>query len=186
MKNIQNVGFAIMRIQPMHKGHFRLINKMLEDNDIVVIGLGSVQEYGTIQNPFHKKDKISFIKKVYGENSKIKIIELKDQKGASKEEWVDYAFGQVEKMNLPKPTTYYCGSDADAEWYKGMEEKKCFQIKILERHGSGFLSATEIRKAISSGNNSWEEFVPACLINDIKEKFPTHLLTDYAKFKLEK
>ena len=50
--NQEKVGLAVMRMQPMHNGHYELISRMMKEMDVVIIGLGSIQETLTINNPF--------------------------------------------------------------------------------------------------------------------------------------
>ena len=73
------VGLAIMRMQPLHNGHYELISRMLKEMDTIIIGLGSIQETHTINNPFTPKQRREMLEKVFGptgKNSKIKIVEL--------------------------------------------------------------------------------------------------------------
>ena len=55
METTQNTGLAVMRMQPMHNGHYELISKMMKEMDTVIIGLGSIQETHTTSNPYTPK-----------------------------------------------------------------------------------------------------------------------------------
>ena len=46
-------GLTIMRAQPFHIGHQKLIDKMLNDCERVTVVLGSIQEQGTARNPLN-------------------------------------------------------------------------------------------------------------------------------------
>lgn len=46
-------GLSIMRAQPFHIGHARLIDRMLRECEKVTIILGSIQEQGTERNPLN-------------------------------------------------------------------------------------------------------------------------------------
>ena len=52
MKQKYVAGLAVMRAQPLHIGHIKLINRMLDECKKVIILLGSVQEQGTERNPY--------------------------------------------------------------------------------------------------------------------------------------
>jgi cytidyltransferase-like protein len=52
---MKKIAFAAMRIQGFHNGHFNLISEMLRQNDIVIIGLGSTQIQGTMNNAYSQK-----------------------------------------------------------------------------------------------------------------------------------
>ena len=46
-------GLSIMRAQPFHIGHDKIIKQMLRDCERVTIILGSIQEQGTERNPLN-------------------------------------------------------------------------------------------------------------------------------------
>ena len=46
-------GLCIMRAQPFHIGHQKLIDKMLRECERVTVVLGSIQEQGTSRNPLN-------------------------------------------------------------------------------------------------------------------------------------
>ena len=46
-------GLSIMRAQPFHIGHAKMIDKMLRECEQVTIVLGSIQEQGTERNPLN-------------------------------------------------------------------------------------------------------------------------------------
>jgi len=179
---LPNVGLAVMRMQPMHNGHFELISRMMKEMDIVIIGLGSIQESGNINNPFTPKQRREMIEKVFGvtgKKSKLKIIELKDLGAVSKIAWASFVFGKIDGMNLPKPNHYYAGSKHDASWFNALNEEygeNTIQIHIVDRLKESIcMSGTEIRKAIMDESDEWKEFVPPVLTPYIENTFPTEL-----------
>ena len=197
---MKNIAFAVMRMQPSHKGHFRLIAKMLEENDIVIIGLGSAQISGTFDNPFSINERIEILKLLFGQgaigkNGKIKIVSIDDIGAVKPVDWVNHCFDKIISNGLELPNRYYSGSLADSMWYKDYEKRKPMnetnfggyevdlkeelkynvelEIKILDRYTESInMSGTEIRKDIANGFDSWKKEVPACLHNYIIEKFP--------------
>lgn len=46
-------GLSIMRAQPFHIGHQKLVDRMLKECERVTIVLGSIQEQGTARNPLN-------------------------------------------------------------------------------------------------------------------------------------
>jgi nicotinamide-nucleotide adenylyltransferase len=182
MNITQNVGLAVMRMQPMHNGHYELISKMMKEMDTVIIGLGSIQESGTINNPFSPKQRREMVEKVFGQtgkHSKIKIVELKDLGAVSKIAWAMHVFGKIDGMNLPKPTHYYAGSKHDASWFNSVNEEfgdGSLVINVLDRiMETPCMSGTEIRKAIMDEVDDWKEFIPPVAVNYIEETFPHEL-----------
>jgi cytidyltransferase-like protein len=174
-KEYTNVGFAAMRMQPLHIGHHRLISKMLEENDVVIIGLGSTQIERTSRHPMTPNERIEMLNILYGHNNKkIKIVRLVDIGAVEPIEWSDFCINKIKQMNLPTPTDYYAGSETDAFWFQNAvnEFDEKININILNRHESGLMSATEIRSSITNGTKEWKKHVPRCLHEYIEETFP--------------
>ena len=114
----ERIAYAALRMQPLHNGHFRLISEMLRDNDLVIIGLGSVQLERVGSNPYTAKERTKFLKTVFGDSKKIKIVPLRDIGAVSEKEWVDYCLKKIEGAGLKTPTHYYAGSETDLIWFK--------------------------------------------------------------------
>ena len=45
-------GILIGRMQPVHNGHMQVINKILEEVDEIIIGIGSAQISHEVKDPF--------------------------------------------------------------------------------------------------------------------------------------
>jgi len=176
MKN-KKVALLVMRQQPLHNGHTNLIYKAMLENDKVIIILGSSQEKRTKRNPFSVPERISFMKQVFGESSKLKIMALKDIGASSRTEWLDYVFENIEKQGLEQPNRYYSGDEDNASWYDTINPITNKQIEVMkiDRLTSGVMSATEIRNSIYNGFESWKKHIPECLIELVENKYPTEL-----------
>ena len=170
------VAFAALRMQPLHKGHYRLISQMLMENDLVLVGLGSVQVEGTSMNPYSAKERTDFVKTIFA-SSKIKIIPLSDQGAVRKEDWVSYCMNKIKGANQPTPTDYYAGSETDLEWFKGAKNLNGEELRLInmERYETNIMSGTDIRKSISAGAEEWKKHVPYPLISAIESCYPEKL-----------
>lgn len=169
------IGFAAMRMQPLHLGHHRLISKMLEDNDIVIIGLGSTQIERTSRHPMTPNERIQMLNLLYGHNNKkIKILRLVDIGACHPKEWSSFCVKKIEDMKLPTPTDYYAGSETDAFWFQEAinSNGEPIDVHVLNRHETPLMSATEIRASLANGTNEWKKHVPRCLHDYIEETFP--------------
>lgn len=182
MKDTQNVGLAVMRMQPMHNGHYELISRMMKEMDVVIIGLGSIQESHTVNNPYTPKQRREMVEKVFGvtgKHSKIKIVELKDIGACNHITWSSFVFGKIDGMNLPTPTHYYAGSKHDALWFDSINKEfgdGVLNIRIVDRLKDTIcMSGTEIRKSILISSDDWKGFVPPVLIDYIADVFPYDL-----------
>jgi len=184
------VAFGMFRQQPLTNGHYRIYSQMIRDNDLIIIGLGSVQVEGTRDNPFSQKERSEMIRKVFGEvpkgsKTKIKIVPINDIGAVEKEDWVKHCISTIEKKNLPTPTRYYAGSETDLDWFQGAKNNKGNEIQLINmnRHTSNLLSGTLVRQSISTGTEEWKSHVPECLIPYIEENYPKYLLLDFNRKK---
>lgn len=74
-------GLAVMRAQPLHIGHEKVIRDMLAKCGKVTIILGSIQEQGTARNPFSYTERKQMIKNVFDaetESKRLRVIGLFD------------------------------------------------------------------------------------------------------------
>lgn len=171
------VGLAVMRLQPLHKGHCRFVlNPMIEMCETAIVGLGSAQESGTRENPFTVEQRIQMIRNVYGE--RIKIVPLHDLnsvKGTN--EWVEYVVSRLTKLGLPEPTDYFSGSLADAAWYYSWFDKRNDKyVHIADRATNEYFSGSEIRALLSFQRYAWLSHVPGVNVNLIEQGFPPDLM----------
>ena len=84
------IGLAVIRGQCTHNGHVAMADLMHKECDIVIIAMGSTQEFGTINNPWKPKDRRTMWEKIYGKSgkhSKLKIVESRDIGAVSKIVW---------------------------------------------------------------------------------------------------
>ena len=153
-------GFCVMRTQPFHIGHARLIDAMLQNCAHVTIILGSIQEQGTKRNPFDYVTRQKMLQNHYANASgfeRMNITGLADIHNSA--QWSTYVLDFIARTfpNLPKPDVYYAGSDYDAEWFKGAVP----HIEIIDRNDPDFpyVSASMIREMIAFADPRWKNFV---------------------------
>ena len=71
-------GLSIMRAQPFHIGHQKLVDRMLKECERVTIVLGSIQEQGTPRNPLNYTTRKKMLQNIYRskpEYERLKIVE---------------------------------------------------------------------------------------------------------------
>lgn len=182
-KEPTHVAFAAMRMQSaIHLGHHKLITKMLEENELVIIGLGSTQIERTVRNPLTAAERVEMLNILYGHsNKKIKIVKLVDLGAVSPKDWVDYCLKKIDDLKLPTPTDYYAGSETDAFWFQNAINLKNepINVHVLDRHTSGIMSGTEVRASLANGTNEWKKHVPRCLHEYVEETFPKEQTLEY-------
>lgn len=79
-----NIAVIIGRFQPLHNGHTHLISKALDDNDMIIVVLGSSNRHRSVKNPFTVYERRSMIldwasnEKQVNEVNKLRFVESPD------------------------------------------------------------------------------------------------------------
>ncbi|PIR55095.1 nicotinamide-nucleotide adenylyltransferase [Candidatus Peregrinibacteria bacterium CG10_big_fil_rev_8_21_14_0_10_36_19] len=141
----------IGRFQPFHKGHLKAVEKILTENDHIIIAIGSSQIHSTEKNPFTVKERQEIIKHAL-KTAKIKnytIIEVPDINDPPN--WAAHVIALS-----PEFQTIYSGSKITKECFKNSGKK----IKTLSRYNN--LSATQIREKRNNNDITWKDstFLP--------------------------
>lgn len=174
------VGLIVMRGQPVHCGHIRLIDYALSrfwhEGDIkldtLIIVLGSVQEVGTERNPFTFSERKRMIRNCYGDEvwKKIKVIGLKDIFSLH---WSDYVLETINNelfysVDPGKPNVQHIfgSSQYDVEWFRGK-----LTPHTLDRTASNFVSASMVREMLTIGDPTWKKHVPLVNWKMVAKKF---------------
>ena len=92
-------GLSIMRAQPFHIGHQKLVDRMLRECERVTIILGSIQEQGTARNPLNYTTRKKMIQNIYrlkNEYERLKIVGLFDINNPA--EWGEYVLDFINDL----------------------------------------------------------------------------------------
>lgn len=187
-------ALIVMRGQPLHKGHERLIRLARERCGRVQIGLGSTQVSGVVRHPFTPDQRIEMLWAVLGAETMqdVRIIPLQDVNSLDDaNDWARYVLGKIAKLRMPEPTDYFTGSMADAKWYftsfagpsdelEDEGEETVFRrggkrLHIVDRVMSGFLPAEELRSLIERRDPDWKPFVPDQIHQMVEDGYPAQL-----------
>jgi len=159
-------SIAVMRMQPFTVGHKRLVDKMLEESEIVTICIGSINKKDE-RNPFDFHTRKKMIKNVYSKNAevwkKLRIIGIADINDDLR--WARYILNSIKDHYIEnleveeyiEPETYYAGSNYDGRWFK--EEN--LNIKIVDRTYQEFpyCSATMVRDLCLYQDSRWKLYI---------------------------
>jgi len=156
--NLYKTGLACMRLQPLHIGHKRLIDKMLVECERVYIAIGSAQEEGTDRNPISYLNRRRSIESLYVEewlSDKIRVVPAKDINDFPN--WSTFVVNLIPDI-IDK---YYAGTEGDASAFKLYPPKNYpnIEIEILDREDFP-VTATEIRKLFKQNNPAWKLHIP--------------------------
>lgn len=151
-------GLTIMRAQPFHIGHERIIKQMLTQCDKVTVLLGSLQEQGTFRNPFSYTQRKKMILNVFEhETPRLKVLGIFDIHNL--QEWMVFVLDFLNEAapDRDAPDVYFSGSSKDAPWVYDYFE----HIECIDRTDISFpyVSGSMVRDMISIGDIRWKNFV---------------------------
>lgn len=130
-KEGNKLGLVVGRFQPMHDGHRYLIKMAIEENDEVVICVGSAQ----VKILFTAKERVrmvrDFLETLDLKNKKIKVKALKDIK--SDEKWPSYLKGRC-GITDETENIFYTGDNNLPKSYLNNMKKLGFRIEVAERN----------------------------------------------------
>lgn len=149
-------GVVLMRAQPVHKGHIDIVNQALDDNDRVLIIVGSANKHGTKRNPLTAEMRVELVKNAledYALEDRVDIITLSDW---SKEdayqyakEWGNFLYYNIVNAIQTKTFTMYYNDNPETvkNWFVP-EIAERIEIKNTERVRD--ISGTKIREAFEN------------------------------------
>ena len=164
-------GFCIIRCQPFHIGHDRLITKMMEECEYGTVVIGSAQESGTEKNPlpyFVRKKMIQNVWKKHDAYSRLRIIGIKD---ASNALWSEYVLNTIAKELSDKsiPEVMYVGNLSEYTIFS----KDIPNVEVCSRTTQDFpfLSGNMVRDMIILKDDRWKDLVHQENIELIEKSF---------------
>lgn len=154
-------GILIGRMQPVHKGHMQVINKILEEVDEIILGIGSAQLSHDRKNPFTAGERVVMLKKALVEYeidpSRYYIIPMEDINFNAI--WPSHV-----KMMTPPFSIVYSGNSLVKQLFK----ENGIDVKNPPLYDRLHLSGTEVRKRMIEKSN-WKELVPNATVNVVNE-----------------
>ena len=159
-------GVFLARMQPVHNAHLYMINKALQESDMVLVVLGSENKVDMIRNPYDVELRKQMLRECFDEeqNSRIKIATLPDWSTESDIEntkiWGRYFYyNVVSRIGQKKFSIYYSDNPATLEsWFDDTEVRQYITYRIFERNAVfDGLSATNIRINLAFGNKEYIE-----------------------------
>lgn len=154
-------AILIGRMQPVHNGHMQVINKILEEVDELIIGIGSAQLSHEVKDPFTAGERIVMISQALAEMdvdpSRYYIIPMQDINFNAI--WVSHV-----KMLTPPFSIIYTGNPLVKQLFseEGIEVR---QPPLFDRL---HLSGTEVRRRILE-DDDWRELVPKATADVLAE-----------------
>lgn len=167
------VGLAVMRLQPMHIGHWMLIRTMHKETDAQIIVITSAQAHGTLTNPLSCKSREAMLRKManhhkFPQNTFL-IHLIPDIGGCSDGDWIKCILAKINFDPLAANLVYYTASEIEALPWKNAN----IQTRCVENHPeyNGAVSGAIIRELFAQGNvSAWKFWVPLLLQNDVQQE----------------
>jgi len=140
------LGLLHGRFEHIHKGHQKIIDRMLKECKKCVLLVGNCQALRTKKNPFTILERISLIKKIYGNKKNLIIGFFPDLPNVPKvrkeyERWGEWILGFCNYYTGSSPNAVYSGDEAKTGWL--YRRKKIKLIKIPREELP--ISATKIK-----------------------------------------
>lgn len=161
------VGVILARFQPIHNGHLELIKKALEENEKVLILIGSADKIG-VRNPIPANIRMELV-----EESLIDIdpstpyqIDLLDDLSTEEDnshDWGFYLYSNiVDRIGQSTFTIYYSdGYEIITKWFPGFILRNYVSLSLLARNSvKDGISATQVRKMILDDDDDLKNVVP--------------------------
>ena len=155
-KKVKKTGIFLARMQPLHNAHLWLIDKALEENDEVLVVLGSENKVDMLRNPYHINLRKQMLRECYDAKTarKIRVLTLPDwsmeSDHASDQIWGRYLYYNVVAKIGHKHFSIYYSDDVSIldSWFKGTEVFPYITYRNFEREKMfDALSSTKIRNA---------------------------------------
>lgn len=172
---MKKVGVILARFQPIHNGHLELIKKAAEENDSVIILIGSADKVNP-RNPIPYRIRKSLvyeaINKYLSEDlvDKIQVYGLEDltDESDNSHDWGFYLYSKIVSLiQQSNFTIYYSdGYEIITSWFPGFLLRDNVSLSLLARgtvHEG--VSATEVRKSILTDDDFLINMVPICVYN---------------------
>lgn len=141
-----NLGLFHGRFEHIHKGHQKIIDRMLKECKKSVLLVGNCQALRTEKNPFTIIERINLIKKIYGNKRNVILGFFPDLPNVPKskkeyKEWGDWILSFCEYHSGSFPNVVYSGDEAKTELLYGKKKIKLIKIPREEL----LISATKIK-----------------------------------------
>lgn len=157
----KNRAILIGRMQPVHNGHVQVINKILDEVDEIIIGIGSAQLSHEIKNPFTAGERIVMMSQALADEnidpSRYYIIPMEDINYNAL--WISHV-----KLMTPPFSIVYSGNPL----VKQLFHEEGFEVRQPPLYDRLHLSGTEVRRRMLEDSN-WQELVPKATVDLMNE-----------------
>ena len=151
-------GFYIGRFQPYHQGHHAMVERIADDVDELVLGVGSADQSHTARNPFTAGERVEMVTKATAEMDLITYaVPIEDLNRNAV--WVSH----VQSMS-PRFDVAYSNNPLVVRLFgeAGVDVRQSPMFRREEFEGA------EVRERMADGGD-WRELVPSTVVETIEE-----------------
>lgn len=171
-------GVILARFQPIHNGHLALIEKACQENDEVLVLIGSADKFND-RNPLHiglrnqlVTNAITHIAQETRTPIYVRPLDDLTDETDNSHDWGFYLYSNIVTItNNPCFTMYYSdGYEIITTWFPGFILRNNISLNLLARNSilEG-ISATKVRQIILDGNDDeLKKYVPQCVFENRK------------------
>ncbi len=151
-------GFYIGRFQPFHEGHYVMVDRMSDEVDELIVGIGSADQSHTFRNPFTAGERIMMITKTLADLEETTyVVPIEDLNRNSV--WVSHLQSMSPRFDIAfsnNPLVVRLFEEA------GIEVRQSPMYQRDEFEGS------EVRKRMAAADD-WTSLVPNAVVEVIDE-----------------
>lgn len=174
---MQKTAVFLGRFQPIHNGHLKVIEIILNEADELIILIGSSQYSHSFNNPFTAGERISMIRRALKENdldlARIYIIPIPDTN--DNRIWVSHVVATIPEFDI-----FFTNNPLVSRLMKEAGYKTQ-NTQMIDRDR---LSSTAIRNKIYN-DQPWESLVPNVVATFIKKIDGLNRIKDIGKIELK-
>jgi nicotinamide-nucleotide adenylyltransferase len=151
-------GFYIGRFQPYHNGHQSVLERIADEVDEIIIGVGSAQLSHTVDNPFTAGERVLMITRALASlGCPFYVIPIEDIKRNAL--WVAHIRSMTPPFDL-----CYSSNPLVVQLFK----EAGINVQSPAMYERDILSGTEIRRRMLKGE-PWKTLVPSAIVRVIRE-----------------
>ena len=151
-------GFYIGRFQPYHNGHQSVLERIADEVDEIIIGVGSAQLSHTVDNPFTAGERVLMITRALASlGCPFYVIPIEDIKRNAL--WVAHIRSMTPPFDL-----CYSSNPLVVQLFK----EAGITVQSPAMYERDILSGTEIRRRMLKGE-PWKTLVPSAIVRVIRE-----------------
>lgn len=151
-------GLVIGRFQPFHHGHRFLIERIDEEVDEVIVGIGSASKSHSLKNPFTSGERVHIVQNVLDEmDAKTYLIPIADIDRDAM--WVKH----IETLCPAFDVAY-----TNNPFVERLFEEDSYEVRGTPMHNREEYCGSEIRRRMLDGEK-WEHLVPDAVVEAVKE-----------------